>query len=226
MSQVGHLGGTSQTSSMRKIRVGLCEDDPFTRSTLEASLTLSELEVVFGAGSATETMALVESTRPHAVVIDLHLGEGPNGLDLARAIRSKNPEIGIVFLTSFESPGVLANSNVQLPSGSQYLVKRDIKSVDEIVHAIQSAIRKRPSSSKVIGGLSQQLTERQIEVLRLVSEGMTNQEIAAQLSIEPKTVEGVIRRIGKNLGIESRQNANQRVHMARAYLKATGALRD
>ena len=67
------------------------------------------------------------------------------------------------------------------------------------------------------------MTDHQLDVLRLVAMGASNSEIAARLSLDSKSVEGVTRRISKALGIKSDQNNNQRVQMARAYLRATGA---
>lgn len=209
-----------------KLRVGICEDDPFTRSTLEASLAHSDVDVCFATGSTADAIAGVASHHPHAVLIDMHLGKGPTGLDLARALRRTNPSIGLVFLTSFESPRLLVTGRADLPAGSQYLVKREIESVNQILAAVQESLKRKINSSRRDSGLTASLTERQLEVLRLVAQGKTNLDIAESLHIELKTVEGAVMRIAKNLGIESRQTTNQRVQMARAFLKASGELRE
>lgn len=209
-----------------KLKVGICEDDPFTRSTLEASLAHSDVEVCFAVGTTSEAIKGVQGSAPHAVLIDMHLGKGPTGLDLARALRRDHPGIGLVFLTSFESPRLLVTGRADLPSGSRYLVKREIESVNQILAAIQESLKSNQKTTAVSGGATGSLTQRQLEVLRLIAQGKTNVDIAEELHIELKTVEGAVNRIAKNLGLESRQNTNQRVQMARAYLRASGELRD
>lgn len=209
-----------------KLKVGICEDDPFTRSTLEASLAHSDVEVCFAVGTTSEAIKGAQGSTPHAVLIDMHLGKGPTGLDLARALRRDHPGIGLVFLTSFESPRLLVTGRADLPSGSRYLVKREIESVNQILAAIQESLKANQKTTAVSGGATGSLTQRQLEVLRLIAQGKTNVDIAEELHIELKTVEGAVNRIAKNLGIESRQNTNQRVQMARAYLRASGELRD
>lgn len=215
----------SENISMNRIKVGVCEDDPFTRSTLEASLAHSDLEVSFGAGSAADAIELAQKHSPHAMLIDLHLGTGPSGLDLARALRRRFPSIGLVFLTSFESPRLLSSGNPDLPSGARYVIKGEIGSVEQIVTELQASLRVSSKPSSFAEGVSSRLTARQLEVLQLIAEGATNADISSALQIKEKSLEGTIRRICRALGIESRQNANQRVQMARAYLKATGSLR-
>lgn len=206
------------------IRIGICEDDPFTLSTLQASLINSNLEVIFAVRSAAEAAKCAQETSPAAVIIDLHLGNGPSGLDLARALRRQNLQVGLVFLTSFESPRLLLGKGSELPADSAYLVKRDVASIAQIVAAVNDSIERKPKS-KTWRERTASLTDRQIEVLQLVAEGASNQEIAMQLGIEIKSVEGAIRRIARSMGIEANQTLNQRVHMARVYLKASGDLR-
>lgn len=209
-----------------KIKVGICEDDPFTRSTLEASLRHSQVDVSFVSSNAAEAIVLFEQYKPHCMLIDLHLGAGPTGLDLARGLRRANLNLGLVFLTSFESPKILVTGKFDLPSGSRYLVKRDIESVDQIVSELQASLRIGDRPKLPFLGPTSKLTARQLEVLRLIAQGTTNSEIASMLHLQPKTVEGTVSRISKSLGIVAQQNSNQRVQMARAYLRATGELRD
>lgn len=209
-----------------RIKLGICEDDPFTLATLTASLEFEDVEVVISTASPNQALEQFTEKTPNAMLIDLHLGDGPTGLDLAQSIRSKHPETGIVFLTSFESPKLLDRDFKGFPSGSQYLNKREIGSVKEILLAVQKSIAKDRKSSVPIPGEVSNLTKRQLEVLELVAEGFTNTEIASRLELKTKTVEGINLRIAKALRIETNQNTNQRIQMARAYLRSIGRINE
>lgn len=205
-----------------KLTIGVCEDDSFTLSTITAALELQGVEVAFSCLTAASAIREFGRSRPRAVLLDLNLGAGPSGLDLARAVRRQAPETGVVFLTSFESPRLVEKNFLGVPAGSQYLIKQKIASVDSVLSAVQLSIAKNRKSSAFEGEMVAKLTNHQLDVLRLVAGGATNSEIATQLKLDGKSVEGVTRRISRVLGIHSGQNNNQRVQMARAYLRATG----
>lgn len=208
-----------------KMRVGICEDDSFTRSTLEAALRFEGVEVVFAAGSAAEAMSSHSKSKPHAMLIDLHLGDGPNGLELARELRKTDLALGIVFLSSLESPKLLDKMRLGMPSRAQFIKKDSIANVGELVSALQRSLRGK-GSSNTSQGLVSELTNRQLEVLEMVAKGQSNQEIAEQLGVSQKGVEAVVSRIAKQLQINSVQSSNQRVQMAKAYIRAIGGVRD
>ena len=207
------------------IRLGVCEDDQFMRSMLTAALQQLGFEVTISVSSASQALELLdESPGVQVFVIDMHLGPGPNGLDLARAIRRVKPEVGFVFVSSFENPRLLEPDFLGLPTGSQYVVKSSMNSLDTLVEAIGAACD-RKSDDLIDSGLLARVTRKQTSVLALLSQGLSNSEIAKSLGITEDTVEGIIRRTAKRLGIEREQSTNQRVLMTRAYLKATGGLR-
>ena len=209
-----------------KLKLGICEDDQFTLATLSAAISFREVEVAFASDDPSDAVRKCKEHLPHAMLIDLHLGEGPTGLEVARAIRRIVPEVGIVFLTSFESPRLIERNFVGVPSGSQYLNKSEVASVDQILNAVQRAVSKDRKTDVPDSGRLTQLTNHQLSVLELVAEGATNAEIAARLNLDTKSVEGVIRRIAQRLGLKPEQNKNQRIQMARAYLRGIGQLRD
>ena len=83
------------------MRILLVEDEVFTRSTMKAALQLQGVEVVHDTGSVGSAMKIAEITKPDAALLDLDLGGGPNGIDLAFGLRRILPKIGIVLLTGF-----------------------------------------------------------------------------------------------------------------------------
>lgn len=209
-----------------RLRIGICEDDAFTRATLSASLAFRDVDIVFSEAEPSKAIEAASHTNPHAAIIDLHLGTGPNGLDLSRALRRLLPGIGIVFLTSFESPRLIEKDFNGVPSGSQYLNKREVESVNEILNAVQLSIAKDRRTKVPDTGNLTQLTRHQLAVLELLATGATNEEIAKRLDVGEKGIEAVIRRIATTLNLKAGQNRNQRVQMARAYLRGVGRLDD
>ena len=206
------------------------EDDSFTRSTLCVALRSLGLNVVAESGSAREALVLGRTHLPSAALIDLDLGKGPTGIDLAIALRQIKRDIGIVFLTSYDDPRFLRPNLPPLPVGSHYLVKKSVGEIVIVTRAIKNAIlsaKQTSSGSKaprLVGGVNlSELTNIQIETLRLVSQGLTNSEIAKQRFITVKSVEQTINRIAKILNLPQDITHNQRVHMARVFFRGSGS---
>jgi DNA-binding NarL/FixJ family response regulator len=203
--------------------VMLVEDDSFTRITVAGALREAGVDVIRECSNAAEALAAVREYRPDVGVLDLDLGRGPTGVDVATAIRRVHPSIGIVFLTSFADPRLLNPALNTLPDGACYLVKQSLTDLQLLTTAIDSSltIRKRPAEIPA----HHELTPTQIEILRLVAMGLTNNEISRVRSLEPKSVEKAIARTARSLGIESDPHSNQRVALAREYYRLVGAIR-
>jgi len=204
------------------------EDDDFTRMTLCGTLTLAGARVVADCKTATEAIEAQRTFSPTIALLDLDLGRGPTGLDVARSLRQHNPRIGIVFLTSYSDPRFVASPGQDPPAGAQYLVKKSVGSVDVILRAIEKSL-----SSRTINKLAHEssgdfghLTTSQIATLRLIADGLSNLEIARKLSITEKSVEQQVSRIAKRLGIERNLDRNVRVSIARAYFRQAGTWSD
>lgn len=201
-------------------KVLVVEDDDFTRLSLCASLQLQGAEPL-PAQNAAEALAIAAGKVISAALIDLHLGSGPNGIDLALELRRKDRSIGLVFLSSFASPRLLI-PKANLPTGSVYLVKRQIKDGDSILRALNQSLSgkwvNRPQTVALAG-----LSESQLETLKLVAQGHSNKEIARRRFVTERSVEKAISRIAKQLGLESAPEQNQRVQLTKAYLREIGA---
>lgn len=212
-----------------QMRVALVEDDAFTRLTVASSLRAQGIQVVIDTGSASEALQEFEKTTPHVALLDLHLGKGPTGIDLANAFRGKSPNIGIVFLSSFEDPRLLNPSLPPLPSRSVYLHKNKISDIWNILEALKASIDKTeriPSAVRAISSPIAALTDVQLETLRLMAQGLSNAEIAKRRSVTEKSVELAISRLAKTLGVEKDSTINQRVHMANVYFRALGQMKN
>jgi DNA-binding NarL/FixJ family response regulator len=204
------------------LRALVVEDDNFTRLSLTAALEQNGIDVVFQTGSAGEAVSAIKDMAFSVAILDLHLGSGPSGIDVAQALRRKNPSIGIVFLTSFSDPRLLNPSLPPLPGGSQYITKQSVSNVDFLLKAIHESVtikrEVKPEHNPAFGNLS----DIQIETLRLVAQGLTNAEIAKRRFVKPKSVELTINRVAKALGITGDSTQNQRVHIAKVYFRAIG----
>lgn len=215
---------------MPENRIIVVEDDTFTRSTVCAALKLHGFVVVAESESASAALELTSKLLPSVALLDLDLGKGPTGVDLAHGLRKIKHDIGIVFLTSYDDPRLLRQNLPALPLGSQYLVKKSITDITTVTRSIRKAQRigqelnrtSTPARS-IPGNQSSILSSVQIETLRLVSEGLTNSEIAKLRDISEKSVEQTINRIVKALELPKNPSHNQRVHLARVFFRMSGA---
>lgn len=209
------------------LRVLVLEDDPFTRLSIVSALRHFGFDVVVEEALPQAALERAKLTRPEVALLDLHLGNGATGLDVAKELRRKNPKIGIVMLTSFEDPRLLSPSLPPVPKGSVYLTKRSVQNLALLKTAVLEASSAALDNTEVqhipaFGVLS----DVQIETLRLVAQGLSNSEIAKRRFVKEKSVELTISRVAKSLGILGGNSVNQRVHIARVYFRSTGAMHD
>lgn len=218
------LNPTLGNNSPMALRVLILEDDPFTRISVAAAVRQFGHEVVVEEEATGVAVKKAATLRPDVAVLDLHLGVGPTGLDVAVALRKLNSRIGIVMLTSYEDPRLLGPSTPKVPEGTVYLTKGEVKNLNAIRGAIELAVdRPKPpsviSNERSLSGL----TDTQVETLRLVAKGLSNAEIAKRKFLTERSVGVAISRIAKVLGLEYSSDQNLRVKLAREYFKSIGA---
>lgn len=203
---------------MALARVLLVEDEPFTRTMLETSLGALGFDVVAACGSAAE--ALAGAGRAEVALLDLDLGPGPSGIDVAHALRDRQRDIGIVLLTSFTDPRIKDPAERPLPRGARFLVKARLADAADLRDVLLDA-RHAPLRSADVPTELGSLTVRQVEVLRLLAAGRSNADIADAQGVSEKAVERTVQRIMDALGIP-RDDGNPRVLAARAYARLSG----
>lgn len=200
-------------------RIGIVEDDTLLRTSLAQSLAQSGQEVVFSAGTAKEAIGSLSETDIDVLVADVHLGTELSGIDVARVAEEHNPDIGVVYLTSYEDPRLaLGGAPVQLVKNSVYLVKQSVQTGSELSEAIATVVSKKGSGLPESASPLSQLSNRQMQTLALLAAGHSNKEIARIRGITEQSVAISINRISKSLGIPSQLDRNQRVHLARVFL--------
>ena len=205
---------------MALARSVLVDDEPFVRAMLSAALSALSIEVVVSCASAREALGALDESNIDVAVLDLDLGPGPTGVDVAHALRERQRTIGIIFLTSFSDPRILDPQGRSLPRGARFLVKSSLGSPetlrDMIVEARHDPLKEIHQEFQASG-----LTTNQIEVLRLISLGRSNAEIATEMGVGDKAVERTVGRIMEVLGID-RASGNSRIQLARRYLELSG----
>ena len=211
-------------------RVLVVDDDSFTRTALEGLLRncgFSQLLTCEGVGAA---MASVEVFNPQLAIVDLDLGEGPNGMDLVEVLRRKLPDLGIVVLSTYASPRLLGITSSQIPAEVVYLVKSDIESAEVLLGALRHCWETdhdlNDDSAQISGmKIPSKMSDQHIQIMRLVAHGHSNAEIAERLVVSERTVEKSISRLIKSLNLNTDKSQNQRVKITQAYFGMAGLVR-
>ena len=202
-----------------KVRVLIVDDHPLFREGMRGRLDrVGEITVVGEAASGDEAVDLARELEPHVILMDIKM-PGLNGIEATREIRQASPEVGVLVLTMFEDDdsvfaAMRAGANGYLLKGS---------GGEEVVYAIRAvasgeAVFGAGVAERIIGFLSgprpatprrafPELTEREEEVLSLVAQGKSNQEIASRLFVSLKTVRNHVSNILLKLQVADRAQA-------------------
>jgi two-component system, NarL family, nitrate/nitrite response regulator NarL len=204
---------------MSNHRVLLVDDDDFTRMTLRAVLASLDYDVISDAANVVAAMDLARAERPDLAVIDLDLGEGPTGIDLAHGLRTLVPSIGLVMLSSYADPRLIGRRTRPLPNGTQYLSKQSVGDASVLRAALHTSLDRDGTGVPAEGTA---LTDAQIEMMRLIATGYSNAEIAKRMWITEDGVNRAVTRLVKQLGLQVTKERNTRVLISRAYADLAG----
>lgn len=204
------------------LRVGIVEDDALLRSTLSALLEAREdIDVVSSAATGKTILEQATAGDLDVALLDVHLGDGPTGFDIARTLRQARPLVGIVFLSSVKDPRLLGHRAAALPRRARYLLKSEVSDIERLVEHLMASIG--DSDGSAAPSLpSLPFTAAQIEILRLVAEGHSNAAIAEQKFVTQGAVEMAVSRLAKHLGLTEVPGANRRVHIANTFAREMG----
>lgn len=195
---------------------------------LEQSLTAQGFQVAVAHDAASGRKQAL-SFDPDAALIDVLLGTGPNGIDLAQILFDEVPGIAIVLLTRVSDLEALGITRESLPKGTAVLHKDLVNEPSTIVAALEFALGSGVQGSRIarepINPL-EILTSKQRVILRLAADGLTNSAIAREHSLSLRAVEEAFQRIYVALGITIDADINPRVTAVRWYLTVTGLVRE
>jgi NarL family two-component system response regulator LiaR len=199
------------------VTVLIADDHAVVREGVRAFLeTQSDLAVVGAAASGEEAVELASALVPDVVLMDL-LMPGIGGVEAIRRIKRSSPRTRVVVLTSYHGDEHVFPA---LRAGALSYVLKDVGPT-ELAEAVRQAVRGEPVlsppvASRVIRELTgrasdlnpfSELSDREVEVLRLIAEGLANAEIAERLVISEKTVKGHVSNILDKLHLADRTQA-------------------
>jgi NarL family two-component system response regulator LiaR len=198
----------------KPIKVMIVDDHPIVRDGLKSVLLAADdMELVGEAGDGREALARCKETLPDVILMDLVM-PGMDGLETTRAVLGQYPDVKIVVLTTFPEEGLVLAT---LEAGAiGYLLKNT--PTDKVADAIRSAYAGKPTLAPEatqalirarIGPqkLGHDLSKREKEVLALVVEGLSNNEIAERLVISPATARHHVSACITKLGASNRTHA-------------------
>ena len=218
----GGAGGRSWARPS-EVSVLLVENDEFTREVVAAALREAGCAVTASVATAREAIATVHEGSFDCAVVELGLGAGPSGIELAHALRTVDSRIAIVILTSFTDPRLYSEHERELPSRTVYAVKNDVRTIGHLRELIDMACGVGDRREHVSRGRVD-LTNAQVELLRLVAVGCTNAEIARRREVSERSVEAALTRLIRRLQIEPESGENARVLLVRAFVALAGGV--
>ena len=196
-------------------RVLIVDDHPAVREALALRISRHTDLVVCGeAAELAEALQLVSSTKPDVAVIDIGLKKG-NGLDLIKRIKSRDDPVRMLVWSMYQES--LYAERVLQAGALGYINKE--QATEKIVDAIRRVLEGKIYLSEAMtekllvrihGGTTlgqgfrpeERLSDRELEVFRLIGDGLETQQIAVQLNVSPKTVETYRFRIKEKLSLE------------------------
>jgi DNA-binding NarL/FixJ family response regulator len=174
----------------------------------------ADIDVIGAASTVAEGVQTARLRRPNVVLMDYELPDG-TGVEATERIKTESPETKVVMVTSYTDESVLVAAIEAGASG--YVTKHKV--IDEVVDAVRAAhagealispsmlARLLPKLRPSKRGLGSDLTQRELEVLRLLAEGMSNQNIAQKLVISVHTVRHHVQNIITKLDVHSKLEA-------------------
>jgi two-component system, NarL family, response regulator DevR len=200
-----------------QIRVFLLDDHEIVRRGLRDLLEAEDDLVVVGeSDSAREAERTIPALRPHVAVLDARLPDG-SGIDVCRTIRSKDPSIQALILTSYDDDQALFAA---IMAGAAGYVLKQVRSHDLVAAirtvALGESLLDPAITAKLLDRLGSKpderdelasLTEREKDILALIAEGLTNRQIGQRLFIAEKTVKNYVSSLLAKLGLERRTQA-------------------
>ncbi|MBI5666871.1 MAG: response regulator transcription factor [Chloroflexi bacterium] len=203
------------------IRVAIVDDHGIVREGLRGLLTRPGIEVVGEADSGAAAVELAKQMQPDVILLDIRMRDG-DGLQALPQIKAVSPRTSVIMLTTYANPGYLARAISSGASG--YLSKevnpeqivravRAVAAGDELIDrdllqaALAQAVDHSPPEPEPTEMPVESLSEREIEVLRLMVTGMNNAVIAETLNVSVATVKTHVRHILEKLHVSDRTQA-------------------
>jgi len=219
------------------IRIVLAEDNYLVREGVRRLLeTEPEIQVVAACDDRESLLEAIEAEQPDVVLTDIRMPptETDEGIRVADELRDTHPEIGVVVLSQFLDPQYALALLDRGADRRAYLLKERVRDTEELVRAIREvAAGGSVIDSKVVEALVsarsrsnrsplEELTPRELQILREMAQGKSNAAIAGAVFITARSVEKVIHSIFLKLGLTWTPDVNRRVKAVLVYLSEHG----
>jgi DNA-binding NarL/FixJ family response regulator len=203
------------------------ENESLLRDLIARSLEAVGFDVTTAA-NASDAKRACKAVDPDACIVDIELGSGPDGFDFAEYLAREAPDVGVVFLTNLPDPRFAKKETNTVKQSQAYLRKSQLVDSKELVDAV-NAVLKEEDVSKFRHDQARdrplaELSKRQLVVLKLMADGLSNSQIAEARGTTVRAVEGMISRIFQALDIDAHGSGNARIAASKAYLGAVGAV--
>jgi len=199
------------------VRVLLADDHSLFRDGLASLLEAAGFDVIGQVGDGASAVEAALRLRPDVVLLDINM-PGVGGIEALRRLRAEWPEAQVVMLTVSEDQADLLAS---VQAGARGYLLKHLKADEflEMLHGLArgEAAMSRHTTAHLLAGVSQAprspidpaqcLTEREVELLRLLAEGLSNKTIAQRLSLSENTVKYHLKNILQKLGVHNRTEA-------------------
>lgn len=194
------------------IRVVLVDDHPVVRAGMRALVeSQADLSVVGEASDAVSAVEVVTATHPGVVLMDLQLGEGPDGIEVTRRLRALAEPPQVLVLTTFDTE---ADILAAIQAGAAGYLLKDAPP-EEIYRAVRGTARGEVVLGPTISATLVRrttargtvLTEREVDVIGLLARGLTNKQMAMELFVSEATVKSHLSQIYSKLGVDTRAGA-------------------
>ncbi len=200
-----------------QIRILVVDDHEMVREGLMAMLQSEpDFDVVGQTGRGAEAVDLVEATRSDVVLLDARLPD-VSGVEVCRRLTHAHPEVAVVILTTYTDPDLVQEC---IQAGARGYVVKDVErfSLKESIRAVyrgQSVLApqvagqviERARTRQTAGSRRAALSASQVSILRLISRGHSNREIAAEVHLSENTVKTHVQEIFRKLGVRNRVEA-------------------
>ncbi len=195
------------------ISLVLVDDHPMVRTGIATLLgSTPDIRVVGLAGDGEQAVAEVAVQAPDVVLMDLSM-PGVDGVEATRRIHESHPEVKVVVLTSFSDRARVGDA---LAAGAVGYLLKDCEPTDLLAAVRSAAAGHVPLDPRVAGVLlpdagalrpEDAMSPRELEVLRLVAQGLANKQIGRRLGISERTVKAHLGRVFRQLGVADRTSA-------------------
>ena len=201
----------------KPIRVYLLDDHEIVRRGLRELLeSEGDIVVVGESGLAGEAARRIPALRPDVAILDGRLPDG-SGIDVCREIRSRDPAIKALILTSYDDDdalfaAIMAGASgyiLKQVGGNDFVdtVRRTAAGQSTLDPAVTAAVLERVRNGARTDPVLENLTTQELRILALIGEGMTNRQMAESMILAEKTIKNYVSSLLAKLGLESRTQA-------------------